>query len=269
MAALWKFIFSLFITILTFWGSENCYFAIMALLNRVTRYVRHKCETEAMLSMIIKSLFSWIWSVFCGWKPQYLENCNCLQYLKCLFSGERAMKKLNLYQAVIFAGGSGSRMTELTSSIPKCLLPVANKPMLWYPLNYLESAGFSGKHSRFFLIWILLVNFLDAIVIVPSKCLALVQRMVSKDYRFSIKIDWFGLPADQESSGTGDALRLIADRIHVSTQFFCLCLGRANGKFRPMIGPWSPWSLVQWWFRVGSWVKGAWAVLGRPVSRAG
>lgn len=54
------------------------------------------------------------------------------------------MKKSGPYHAIIFAGGSGSRMIELTTSIPKCLLPVANKPMLWYPLNYLESAGFSG-----------------------------------------------------------------------------------------------------------------------------
>uniref|UniRef100_A0AC34EZY4 Nucleotidyl transferase domain-containing protein n=1 Tax=Panagrolaimus sp. ES5 TaxID=591445 RepID=A0AC34EZY4_9BILA len=33
------------------------------------------------------------------------------------------------FQAVVFAGGYGSRMTDLTSNIPKSLLPVANVPL--------------------------------------------------------------------------------------------------------------------------------------------
>lgn len=39
-------------------------------------------------------------------------------------------------------------MTDLTSSIPKPLLPVGNRPLLWYPLNLLERAGFEGKARR-------------------------------------------------------------------------------------------------------------------------
>jgi len=42
------------------------------------------------------------------------------------------------------AAGRGSRMTELTSCIAKPLLPVGNKPMIWYPVNMLEKAGFQG-----------------------------------------------------------------------------------------------------------------------------
>jgi len=49
------------------------------------------------------------------------------------------------FQAVVMAAGRGSRMTELTSCMAKPLLPVANKPMLWYPVNLLEKAGFQGK----------------------------------------------------------------------------------------------------------------------------
>lgn len=48
------------------------------------------------------------------------------------------------FQAVVMAAGRGSRMTELTSCIPKPLLPVGNKPMIWYPANMLEKAGFQG-----------------------------------------------------------------------------------------------------------------------------
>ena len=49
------------------------------------------------------------------------------------------------FQAIVLAAGQGSRMTELASSsnnTPKCLLPIGNKPMLWYPVRMLEKAGF-------------------------------------------------------------------------------------------------------------------------------
>lgn len=48
-------------------------------------------------------------------------------------------------QAIVMAAGRGSRMNELVSSIPKCLLPIGNKPMIYYPIHMLELAKFSGK----------------------------------------------------------------------------------------------------------------------------
>ena len=47
------------------------------------------------------------------------------------------------FQAVVLAGGQGSRMTELSSETPKCLLPIGNKPMIYYPVRMLEKAGFT------------------------------------------------------------------------------------------------------------------------------
>lgn len=52
-------------------------------------------------------------------------------------------------QAVILAAGKGSRMTELTNKIPKCLLPIANKPMIHFPLNMLIEADFTGEFLCF------------------------------------------------------------------------------------------------------------------------
>lgn len=49
------------------------------------------------------------------------------------------------FQAVVMAAGGGSRMMDLTSSIAKPLLPVGNKPLIWYPLNLLERVGFEGE----------------------------------------------------------------------------------------------------------------------------
>lgn len=48
------------------------------------------------------------------------------------------------FQAIVMAGGRGSRMNELTSSIPKCLLPVGNRPLIYFPVRMLEKAGFNG-----------------------------------------------------------------------------------------------------------------------------
>jgi translation initiation factor eIF-2B subunit gamma len=49
------------------------------------------------------------------------------------------------FQAIVMAGGRGSRMTELTAGRPKCLHPIGYKPMVWYPLQLLEQTGIKGK----------------------------------------------------------------------------------------------------------------------------
>ena len=49
------------------------------------------------------------------------------------------------FQAVIMAAGRGSRMTDLTAKTPKALLPIGNQPLIWYPIQLLERAGFEGK----------------------------------------------------------------------------------------------------------------------------
>ena len=49
------------------------------------------------------------------------------------------------FQAVVMAAGTGSRMFPLTEELPKALLPVGNLPMIWYPINLLDKAGFEGR----------------------------------------------------------------------------------------------------------------------------
>ncbi|XP_068613863.1 translation initiation factor eIF2B subunit gamma-like, partial [Brachionichthys hirsutus] len=98
-------------------------------------------------------------------------------------------------QAVLMAAGGGSRMTDLTYNTPKAMLPVGNRPLMWYPLNLLERVGF------------------EEVIVITTKE---VQRMMSTDSKLKsdvkMKLDVFCIQEDADM-GTADALRHIQRKI--------------------------------------------------------
>ncbi|XP_007077353.2 translation initiation factor eIF-2B subunit gamma isoform X1 [Panthera pardus] len=95
------------------------------------------------------------------------------------------------FQAVVMAAGGGSRMTDLTSSIPKPLLPVGNKPLIWYPLNLLERVGF------------------EEVIVITTRD---VQKALSAEFKMKMKLDVVCI-TDEADKGTADSLRQIYPKL--------------------------------------------------------
>lgn len=65
-----------------------------------------------------------------------IQNPKIEEFTKAPSTGFGGLK-----QAIILAGGLGTRLRDTVADLPKCLAPVNDRPFLFYIINYLRSQG--------------------------------------------------------------------------------------------------------------------------------
>lgn len=107
------------------------------------------------------------------------------------------------WKGIVLAGGTGSRLSPLTIATNKHLLPIWDKPMLYYPLSTLMLAGIR-----------------DIIVISTPDAIGAMQKLLGNGEQWGIKLTFL-----EQAEANGIAECFLIARDHIANSNVTLVLG--------------------------------------------